>query len=483
MNTIIHHQLFFFIFDFVFETDILIYSSLMHLKLMSLEYSLLILGAIIFLYGFLSVLFQRKGIFEKYNISFYGPALLLRTKKGVGFLKKLAEKKRFWKAFGSFGIFFCFLMMIVMVALLAFNMWTVGGMTTEEQAALPGIEFGLVIPGLNPLLPLEYIFYVIIALIIAVIVHEFSHGILTFAQGLKVKSLGVLYLIIPLGAFCEPDEEEVKVAEPKKRMRLYAAGPMSNFTVAFITIFLFSSVFMASVQPIEGVHILYTIEESPAESIGLDQGMVITSLNNTEIESWSDFISVMDNTSVDQTIPISYKSEQREFNTEVTLASRADFSNNESDRNDSFMGLGPNLYVNNFVKVLQTPLRYEFPNGMILLYSLPFFSYLVGYNPIVAPFTQSYVINGPLSYIPSQVFWPFVNLLYWVFWLNLVVAFFNVLPMIPLDGGFLFSDGLRSLINNQMSEERKEKIVKNVSLFISLLILGIVLFPWLVKYF
>ncbi|RLF59817.1 MAG: hypothetical protein DRN27_01455 [Thermoplasmata archaeon] len=453
---------------------------------MTLEETLLILSFIIILYVTLTLLLKKKGLFEKYNISFYGPALLLRTKKGVGFLSRIAKRKRFWKAFGSFGIAFCFIMMILMVYLLAINISAVMSFTPEQKEALPGIEFGLVIPGLNPLLPLEYIAYIIIALAIAVIVHEFSHGILTFAHDLKVKSLGVLYLIIPLGAFCEPDEEELKNTKIKNRMRVYAAGPMSNFTLAFVMLILFSGVFMASVQPIEGVHVLYVVPESPAEEIALGEGIVITSVNDTNISSIMDFLSVMENTTANQEISISYIINNENVTETIILASKSDFTGNSSQKNLSFLGIGFNQYVHGYIEALKKPLTSDFPNGIVLLYSLPFFSYLVGYNPIVAPFTQGYTIMGPLGILPTETFWIIVNLIYWIFWLNLIVALFNVLPMIPLDGGFLFSDGLRAIIqkiNKKITEEKREMLVKNISLIISLLILVVVLFPWLVKYF
>ena len=109
----------------------------------------------------------------------------------------------------------------------------------------------------------------------------------------------------------------------------------------------------------------------------------------------------------------------------------------------------------------------------------------MGYNPIVYPYTQSYIITGPLSVLPVGLFWGIVNTLYWIFWLDLVVALFNVLPMIPLDGGFLFTDIIRvtiQKIGGNLSEERREKIVKNISLTISIFILFIVLYPWLIKY-
>ena len=101
--------------------------------------------------------------------------------------------------------------------------------------------------------------------------HEFSHGILTFVSNLKVKSLGILYLIIPLGAFCEPDEEQLRKTSISNRMRVYSAGPTSNFTVVLISLILFSFVFMSAVQPIEGTNIFYVVDGSPAEERGLSQ--------------------------------------------------------------------------------------------------------------------------------------------------------------------------------------------------------------------
>ncbi|MDG6217949.1 MAG: site-2 protease family protein [Candidatus Thermoplasmatota archaeon] len=442
------------------------------------------LAFIVGLYGILSIYLKRKGYFEKYNISFYGPALMFRTKKGLGFLKRISNHKRFWMGFGKTGVIICFIMMMLMVSLIILNTWAVLEFTPEEQQALPGIEFGLILPGINPLLPLDYLFYIIIALIIGIIVHEFSHGILTFAHGLKVKSLGLLYLIVPLGAFCEPDEEELRATSVKKRMQVYAAGPMSNFIVAFIALLLFSYVGMAAVQPMDGVHVSYVIQDSPAELIGLSAGMVIHSLNNTTVTSPSDFQRVMESVSVNQQIPIEYSKDHSLVKTTITTTSRSEFSGNQSHKNMSFVGIGFNTYIHGFIRSLQQPLTNI--DGLLLLYSLPLIGYFVGYNPLVSPFTQGLEVTGLASMLPSSVFWIALNLVFWIFWLNLLLGFFNVLPMVPLDGGYIFYDSIRFFVKRvkkNLTEERVERVVRKITLFISLCILFLVLFPWLVKYF
>ena len=460
---------------------------------MSLIESLLIFLAIVALYSFIVFTLNKKGILKKYNISFMGPALMWRTKRGRNFLKKIAQKKRFWKAFGNSGIVLCFITMFLMTLMLIWQAWFVFGFTPEQKEALPGPEIALVLPGINPILPLEYVGYILLAFIVAIIVHEFSHGILTIASKLKVKSLGILYLIFPIGAFCEPDEEELKKAKTKSRMRIYAAGPTSNFIVVLITILLFSFVFMSAVQPAaDGAHVFSVDDDSPAEKIGLQPGMVIISLNNTRVTNVTDYFYALKDTHANQTTTIRYKKGDREIDTTVILTDRyvehkkRGYLNNESFKDMGYLGtfLLIDSVFDNYLSALKNPFK-GFPDGFLLFYVIPILGYVQGYNPIVSPFTDSYIITGPLSVIPTNVFWIIINALYWIFWLNFAVALFNVLPMVPLDGGFLFNDAMGSLIKRVkkgLSDEQREKIVKNVSVTISLTILVLIIFPWLIKY-
>jgi membrane-associated protease RseP (regulator of RpoE activity) len=463
---------------------------------MTITENILVFISIILLYAGIVFVLHKRGFLKKHNISFYGPALMWRTQKGIQFLKNRAKRQRFWKIYGNISIVFCFVTMVLMTALMVMTTWLVFGFTAEQRNALPGPEVALVLPGINPILPLEFLGYVLLGLIVAIIVHEFSHGILTLVDKLKVKSLGVLYLIVPIGAFCEPDDEEVKKTSILSRMRIYAAGPAANFVVVLICILLFSGVCMSAVQPRDEGGIVFTVDaNSPAAQIGLQPGVIITSLNDTILQNGTEYFIAWNTTQANQTVNITYVKNGEEHSTKVVLGDKyieyaarpTVYVNNESYKGKGYLGVQSLLrdsVFKEYLTILKNPF-YNFPQGLLTFYSLPLLGYFAGYNPIVSPFAESYQITGPLGVLPVPLFWVFVNAIYWVFWLNLAVALFNVLPMIPLDGGFLFNDGVRAIIlrlKKGIKEETKEKIVKNVSLAISLLILGLILIPFFIKY-
>ncbi|HEB37828.1 MAG TPA: peptidase M50, partial [Thermoplasmatales archaeon] len=163
----------------------------------------LIAIVIISLYFAILLFLKKRDLFERYNLSFYGPLLMWKTKKGKEFIRKIAKPKKFWNGFAMIGIVISFIAMFFMLWLLVENLSLLQHVPKKELQNLPGINMVIALPGINPILPVGY---TIIGLAIAIVVHEFSHGIQCVLGKIKIKSLGIIAFIVPIGAFVEPDE-------------------------------------------------------------------------------------------------------------------------------------------------------------------------------------------------------------------------------------------------------------------------------------
>jgi len=248
---------------------------------------------------------------------------------------------------------------------------------------------------------------------------------------------------------------------------------------------------MSAVQPGSGLTVYEVYEDSPAYDAGIQKGAILTEINGTnlnEFQTLNDrmvvYYTVLNETKANDTITISFMYNKINYNNKVIkLEDASKYNKTNLSKGKGSMGIFSFVNEKGNLDRLKNP--FQNPTNFLVLYVLPLMGYFEGYNPIVAPFTDSYEITGPLGFLPTGVFWVIVNALYWIFWLNLAVGLFNVLPMVPLDGGFLFNDAVASFVKRVkkgISDERKEKIVKNVSLVISLTILIVILLPFILKY-
>src|SRR6059036_1005131 len=226
---------------------------------------------------------QRRGLLEPHGLQPSpppaGPFLMWKTVRGRQLIDRLARPKRFWRVFGDIAIVLVALTMLGTTALLAWEATLVQNAAIRNNPPSPETLLGL--PGINPIIPLGY---GILGLAVAIILHEFSHGILSRVAKINIRSLGLIFLIFPIGAFVEPDEEELRALPRHERARLYAAGPATNMLLAVLFAVVFSSVMLAAVTPVhDGVGIVaFTQGASPAQTAGMQAYTVITSVNNTE---------------------------------------------------------------------------------------------------------------------------------------------------------------------------------------------------------
>ncbi len=174
--------------------------------------------------------------------------------------------------------------------LIIFQNLNVPGVSPFLPATKEG-EIGMAAPGTGIFIPL---WCFLIAIIVTIIPHEFSHGILARVHNLKLKSTGLLLLgIIPVGAFVEPDEKEFKKRKGLEKMRILAVGSFSNFIVAtiFFGLLLVSPLVMSPYLS-DGILIIETQEGYPAFDV-LSRDDVIYEINSQPTRNLDEFKEVM----------------------------------------------------------------------------------------------------------------------------------------------------------------------------------------------
>ncbi|NJD52016.1 MAG: PDZ domain-containing protein [Candidatus Methanoperedens sp.] len=272
-----------------------------------MNYTDLLLPLFLF-YWLIVMILNRRGTLAKHNISAFGPILMIRTTKGQEFLDRLAVHKTFWRTFANIGLPAMLLGMLIMFLLILFIDYSL--ITSFQTQTVPQpTKFNeprniFLIPGINEYIPL---YWGAIALIVTLMVHEFSHAILCKVEGIKVKSMGILLALVPVGGFAEPDEEQLlgkkeekteteQPSEPKRiatrseRVRVLTAGVMANFVTAIIAFILFFTL-LGSISTVGDVMITTVIPGSPAQLAGVNESMILTGINDIKVNNASDFLS------------------------------------------------------------------------------------------------------------------------------------------------------------------------------------------------
>ena len=196
------------------------------------------------------------------------------------------RRVRFWRGYGNIAIGIVMVFMFIMFALLVWQSFIVvripPGIIQPQQM--------LGIPGVNPVIPL---WYGIFGLAVAMLVHEFAHGILARAGKITVKSLGLLYMVVPIGAFVEPDEDQLAQVDRGRRSRVFAVGPATNILVAFLVVGVFAWGYMASIEQAEqGTILNFIIDEQTVQVDNETEAIKQTPASFAGLKPWSTLMSI-----------------------------------------------------------------------------------------------------------------------------------------------------------------------------------------------
>ncbi len=490
----------------------------------------ILIGMALFMtYWFLVLIFKDR--LKKRNITsltpeYLPPILMIRTKRGLKFLDRISRYRRFWELISNIGIpavFFGMAYMFFLIILMDYILFT----TPLKPSLITSPRSAFLIPGLNPYIPL---IWGLIGLIVTLIVHEFSHAILCRAEGARVKSLGILFALVPIGGFAELDEKDLMSEKIKRiqRIRIFSAGVISNFMVAFISFLIFfnllncltphivilnsdvvekgsvllkindidvfnqkdvenivkssknlvleirdknGNIKRISVNKITGVYVSDVLRDYPAAKAGIKGKTVIVEVNGSEVLNIKRFIEIMKKTRPGDIISVktydgkSFKS----FSVKLVKSPNGDYG---------FMGviIGGD-YLSGMILGYSDQILWTIkqiprdPKGLLYLTAMPF--YFSGFS------------DEMFNYFSPSGFWKntgytiyyLLNLFYWIGWINFYVGLFNCLPAIPLDGGRVLNETLLTFLRSKRGEKISFFIVRSLALFIFLSIILSLIIP------
>jgi membrane-associated protease RseP (regulator of RpoE activity) len=353
--------------------------------------------------------------------------LLWPSKWGIKTMDKVSQNHRkLIIVLGFFGIIIGFAGMAFIAVLLIDNLWKLLTVPTT----IPGVK--LVFPVKSKLTFYIPFLYWIVSIAIIAIVHEFSHGVMARAFGMKIKSTGfalaaVIVPIIP-AAYVEPNEKEMAKRPLRQQLSVFAAGPVSNIVLGFAVL----AILLLTFDPVasalyknNGVEVTGLTEGNhSAEKAGIRPGERITYIDGIPTNDAAMFTNLLASKKPGQEIEI----------TTNRSIHKVILSKNPGNQSKAYLG----VYI-----AQATVLKPEAKKN---------------YGEI----------------LPDVIMW-FYGLLYLLFALNLGVGLFNLLPLGIVDGGRM----TLSVLQKYFKKDKAHKYWKYISSFYLMLILVILAFNFI----
>ncbi len=332
---------------------------------------------------------------DRKNLEFNHGIILKRWKKGKEVIDSIVKSHP--KLFSIIGTISIVIGVFAGISLFIFLL--VSSFRLEQVLApvLPSIG-GYSLPA--PVFSIPFWFW-LIAIFIVVTVHEPMHAIFARLEKIPVRTYGIiLFLILPIGAFVDPDMNLVKRLKPIKKLKIFAAGSFGNFAAAalFLIILILSDAIFANF--VESIGLKFdTIPNMPAEQAGISG--IIYEINNQAVRTRVDLANILGNVNPGD-------------NLEITTST--------------------GTYTLTTTENPDAPGR-------------PF----IGITNIEGVFKYKIISSSlvPDWQIGSYLTW--LRLLFWVFTINLGVGAANMLPIKPLDGGLLFEEIFKKFFGSKTS--------------------------------
>jgi len=157
-------------------------------------------------------------------------------------IRRWGEGNRFTlQVIGNLGVAFSSGLTIFTIYFLATNL-----IRFYDKPAI-AVPVTPVLPGIN--INLRQTPYLLVAIVVAIVLHESAHGMIAWSEGIPIKNIGLFLAVLLPGAFVEPDEEKLAEARDISKLRVLSSGSLANLTTAIVCIVILSN-FLLVLSPL-----------------------------------------------------------------------------------------------------------------------------------------------------------------------------------------------------------------------------------------
>lgn len=319
----------------------------------------------------------------------------------------------------------------------------------------------------------------VVLFLLLIVFHEFGHFIVAKKSGIKVNEFAVgmgpliyskekgettySFRAIPIGGYCAMEGEDDESSDPRsfdnapasKRFLTILAGPVANLIIAVLVFTIVGVIGGVVTTTVDDF-----IENSPAQAAGIEKGDEILKINGQEIADFTDISKIVNDF---------YK--DKDFDKEITVLAKRngkdlDFTfKPKVEGENTYIGIIPARRTPGFFEAIGLGFKETGRNvKMIFIILGRLFTGKLAFGALSGPV-------GVLKELGNQAQNGLASLLYFLAYISVNLAVFNLLPIPALDGSKLLTSGIEIITGKKINKKLEEKITM-VGFFI---LLGLIL--------
>lgn len=306
----------------------------------------------------------------------------------------------------------------------------------------------------------------VVLFLLLIVFHEFGHFIVAKKSGIKVNEFAVgmgpliyskekgetkySFRLVPIGGYCAMEGEEDESNDPRsfdnapafKRFLTILAGPVANLIIAVLVFTI-----VGGISGVVTTKVSDFIEDSPAKIAGIEKGDEISKLNGKEISDFTEISKVVNDFYKD-------KDFEKEINVEVKRDGKdLDFNfKPKVEAENVYIGIIPARRTPGFFEAIALGFK-ETGRNIKMIFTIlgRLFTGKLALGALSGPV-------GVLKELGNQAQSGLANLLYFLAYISVNLAVFNLLPIPALDGSKLLTSAIEMITGKKINKKLEERI-------------------------